>query len=624
MNVPATRRRRLIWGTVLSLFCLILGVDANQTVPTGNLAAHWHFDSIVTPAPDVSGHGNNLTLLNTPTAATAGGLFGGGLHFTAASLERGTAVSNTSFDVSTGLTVGVWVKPTGLGVMRVMNKWDAATAGGKGWHLDINAGVGGATVAGNVRLRVRDGVVDSDYFAAGALGQGAWHHIAGVYDFTAKTAKLFVDGKQVGVTKATGTLSAAGVNNTTAVGIAAMATGTLTPYFNGDMDEPVIYTRALSDPELTTLGCRPQGLTASTGQISQVTLNWGAVAGAANYSVMRSTTHNGPYSLVTYVTAPATTYVDTSATAGTYYYVIKANFTTGGGFSSKDSDEAVGTSLPPVVTALPNLGLFTNEAGLTTTFDLKINRTIPAGTTVTLNVTSGDPSEGWVKDSTHAFASTISIPILGPQVSGLTIPIDVKGQPDLIADGPITYNVTVTTSSTDATFDKLVIPPVQVTNNDDDTAGITFTKTMGLTTNESGGTATLSVVLDTAPVGIIDLTLASSNTLEGMVSPTTITFDNTNWNVPRLITLTGVDDGLLDFSVPYTVVGALTTHHAGDAAYNSVIPPILSAVNLDNEVVPEPPHAWGGSDNGGGCGLTGLDAVALLALASLARRRRRA
>lgn len=617
MRNRPVRHGRVIGASILSLFCVILGVDANQSVPVGNLAAHWPFDSLVTPSPDVSGNGNNAFLVNTPTAATAGGLFGGGLHFTAASAEYGYAVNNAAFNVTSGLTVGVWIKPTGTGVMRVMNKWD----GTRGWHLDINAGVGGAAVVGNVRLRVRDGTIDSDYFAPGALGQGAWHYIAGVYDFTAKTAKLFVDGKQVGVTKALGTLTA-NINNTTNVGIAYLVTGGPGPYYNGDMDEPVVYTRALADFEIQSLSCRPQSLTATTTQIGQVTLNWAGVAGAANYSVMRSPTNGGPYTFVAYAPGGTTTYVDTTATSGTYYYVIKANFTTGGGFTSAESNQATGTSLPPVMTALPNLGLFTNEAGATTTFEIKINRVIPSTTTINITVAVSDASEGNVKTATSAYAASVPISVTGPQAMGYTIPITVKGMPDLIADGPQPYTVTVTTSSTDTTFDKLAIPAVQVTNNDDDVAGITFSSTVGLTTTESGGTAIVTVSLNTPPVGQIDLVLTSSNPAEGTVSPTLITFNNTNWNVAQKITLTGVDDSNLDFTVPYQIWTSLATHSSGDAAYNTVTPPILEAVNLDNEVVPEPPHAWGGKSSGGGCGLTGLDAVAALALAALLRRRR--
>jgi hypothetical protein len=137
-----------------------------------------------------------------------------------------------------------------------------------------------------------------------------------------------------------------------------------------------------------------------------------------------------------------------------------------------------------------------------------------------------------------------------------------------------------------------------------------------LITTESGGTDTLTVCLNTQPFGVITMTLSSGNPAEGTVSPTTITFTPTNWSTQQPITLTGVDDPVIDLTVGYTIVtGTLATTVAGDAAYSGLKPLDLSAANLDDEIIPEPTHAWGG------CGLLGLDAVLALALAAALRRK---
>jgi len=89
-----------------------------------------------------------------------------------------------------------------------------------------------------------------------------------------------------------------------------------------------------------------------------------------------------------------------------------------------------------------------------------------------------------------------------------------------------------------------------------------------------------------------------------------------NWNVNHVVTVTGVDDSVLDFTIPYAIqTGGLT----GDNAYLSVATPDVAGVNIDNEVVPKLDEVWGGG-GGGGCGLLGLEAVVLLAL--LRRRKR--
>src|ERR1041384_7451550 len=85
-------------GSILPLFGIMLAVDANQTVPTTGLSAHWPFDSATTPSPDVSGNANNATLTNGPKAVAA--LFGNGLNFDGTN-DYAQAAAATSLDTGT-------------------------------------------------------------------------------------------------------------------------------------------------------------------------------------------------------------------------------------------------------------------------------------------------------------------------------------------------------------------------------------------------------------------------------------------------------------------------------------------------------------------------------------------
>ena len=87
---------------------------------------------------------------------------------------------------------------------------------------------------------------------------------------------------------------------------------------------------------------------------------------------------------------------------------------------------------------------------------------------------------------------------------------------------------------------------VAVTNTDNDAAGITVTPTTALTTTEAGGTATFTVVLNTQPTADVTIALSSSDTTEGTVTPASLTFTTANWNVAQTVTVTGVDDALVD------------------------------------------------------------------------------
>jgi len=170
-------------------------------------------------------------------------------------------------------------------------------------------------------------------------------------------------------------------------------------------------------------------------------------------------------------------------------------------------------------------------------------------------------------------------------------------------------------------FDALVIPAVRVTNNDNNIPGVTISNISGLVTTEAGGTDVFTVVLNTQPYGSITMPLSSNLTTEGTLSATQVVFTSTNWNTPQQVTVRGVDDTELDFAVPYAIVtGTLQTPNSNDAvAYGGMNPPDVPASNVDDEVIPPAPGAWG--DNG--CGLTGLEGGLALVLALLARRRRR-
>lgn len=360
----------------------------------------------------------------------------------------------------------------------------------------------------------------------------------------------------------------------------------------------------------------PTNLTATPGPNS-VALGWTASAGATSYTVLRSQTAGGPYAALPGGTTAGTTFADTTATfPNTYYYVATATQTGVG--TSATSNQATGIPQQPWVTATPNTGLQTNEAGtVTATFNVTFNQPAPlAGSQVT--VTSSNPAEGLLSTPSSPTPAAGKVVTVTNGFIG-SIPFTVHGIDDSVMDGPVSYAITVT-----ATNAGPPIPDVNVTNTDNDQAGITVSRTAGLLTSEGLTTDSFTVSLNTQPTAPVTMTLSSSNPAEGTVSPTSITFNPAaggvnGWNVAQVVTLTGVDDPALDFTVGYTIV--TSTLSSGDSNYNTMPVTDVAAANLDNEAIPELPPVWG--DGGGGCGLTGLEAVLLLALCRRIRRGRR-
>ena len=101
------------------------------------------------------------------------------------------------------------------------------------------------------------------------------------------------------------------------------------------------------------------------------------------------------------------------------------------------------------------------------------------------------------------------------------------------------------------------------------------------TVSESGGQATFTVALATAPKEDVQIPLTVSDTSEGSVTPTLLTFTPVNWNVAQTLTVSGVDDQVDDNDVRWTIVlGSLTSL---DSDYNGRDPADVFVTTLDND-----------------------------------------
>jgi hypothetical protein len=114
------------------------------------------------------------------------------------------------------------------------------------------------------------------------------------------------------------------------------------------------------------------------------------------------------------------------------------------------------------------------------------------------------------------------------------------------------------------------------------TPGITVMPTSGLTTSESGGQASFTVVLDTMPTGNVSIGVSSPNTNEGTVGPSSLTFTPANWNVPQTVTVTGVGDSVYDPSTPYTIL--LAPASSSDTNYDGLQGSSVQVTNLETDV----------------------------------------
>ena len=216
----------------------------------------------------------------------------------------------------------------------------------------------------------------------------------------------------------------------------------------------------------------------------------------------------------------------------------------------------------------------TTEAGGTATFTVSLG-TIPTSP-VTIALSSSDLTEGTVP-------ATVVVPVASWNTG---VVVTVTGVDDAIVDGNIAYTInTGNVTSSDPFYNALTaasVGDVAVTNNDNDTPSVIVSTISGPTT-EAGGTATFTVSLGTIPTSPVTIALSSSDLTEGTV-PANVVVPVASWNTGVVVTVTGVDDAIVDGNIAYTInTGNVTS---SDPAYNALTGASVgdvAVINNDND-----------------------------------------
>ncbi|MHC4876833.1 MAG: hypothetical protein ACYTGL_10070 [Planctomycetota bacterium] len=141
--------------------------------------------------------------------------------------------------------------------------------------------------------------------------------------------------------------------------------------------------------------------------------------------------------------------------------------------------------------------------------------------------------------------------------------VTVTGSDDPVVDGDQTTSATVAIDDarSDASFASVDDQTVTITVTDDENAGL-HVNGGPLTVTESGTTDTFDVVLTAQPLTPVVFDIASSDPTESTSAPMLLTFLPDNWDVPQSVTVSGVDDSLIDGTktsqITVTVDGNLT------------------------------------------------------------------
>lgn len=206
-----------------------------------------------------------------------------------------------------------------------------------------------------------------------------------------------------------------------------------------------------------------------------------------------------------------------------------------------------------------------SEAPTTDTFTVVLDSQ-PASDVV-FTVTSGNLAEATVSPAQLTFTSAN---FNNPQT------VTVTGVNDSAIDGDQTTTITISVddNNSDDAYDPVADQTVSVTTVDvglPAVPGITIVESgAGTVVTEAGTTDTFTVVLDAQPAENVALTVVSSDLGEAIVSPSTLTFTNGNWDTPQTVTVTGQPDSEISDGNVTSTITISVDDDASDNAYDSV------------------------------------------------------
>ncbi len=178
-------------------------------------------------------------------------------------------------------------------------------------------------------------------------------------------------------------------------------------------------------------------------------------------------------------------------------------------------------------------------------------------TSLTISEPSGSDTFTITLDSEPTAAVTIDLASL--DTSECTVPVSVtldasnwntgvvvtvQAVDDWIDDGDLLCTVQTTVDTTDPDYAVLDPDDVDVTVQDDDTAGIVVDPT-ALTVSEPNGSDSFTITLTSEPTATVTIDLASLDTSECTV-PVSVTLDAGNWNTGVSVAVQAVNDDLDD------------------------------------------------------------------------------
>jgi hypothetical protein len=155
-----------------------------------------------------------------------------------------------------------------------------------------------------------------------------------------------------------------------------------------------------------------------------------------------------------------------------------------------------------------------------------------------------------------------------------------------VTDGDVSSTITVSVAAgSDAAYIGLPAKTVTVTTQDNDGASFTLNNGGGISVSEDNTvTDTFTIVLDSPPTANVVLDITSDDSTETSVATSRVTFTPSNWNVPQVIAVSGVNDNIADGDVASTITVSVNQARTRDNSYDPLPDQTVSVITTDDDV----------------------------------------
>jgi hypothetical protein len=282
------------------------------STPTATYGAYWPFEEGTGTTSADATNDHNTATLQAGASWTAGEVGSYAVSLTGGSTSY-VDVPTTAVDTSGSYSVAAWVKLNSLTGNQTFASIDGTAI--SPFYLQLEGGVFAFTT------RSADSTGSTATLATGlAPSTGTWYHLVGVYDNSAHTISLYVNGVLQNTVAFSSPWKAAGH---TAIGRAKWNGGNV-DFVNGAIDDVRMYSTALTKQEAIALATNAGGY---------FELNEGAGTGTANF--MGNTLPTGGLERdATWATGKVGAYaVSLDGTFGTKVTIPAAEVNTGGSYT---------------------------------------------------------------------------------------------------------------------------------------------------------------------------------------------------------------------------------------------------------------------------------------------------